>query len=176
MIGAMVMILPRHTGVSWIREETAQFQWKYQQHHHRTCKWGCQHRWHGSLLLIKNLQNSHVASEVKYHAGVDYQCHWRDTLHNECISVVEHDNDLLSDSTLKHMVLTHCLTYYQLCVLGERKKPMPLTLYSFSSVLTHWVIFQAAHHYQLNVTLLFCDRWSPLEPSRMWRWSLGIGS
>lgn len=131
MIGVLVMILLRHTGVSGLREETAQFQWKYQPHHHRTSKWGRQHRRHGSPLLIKNLQNSHVASEGKCHADVDYQCHWRGTL-----TVVEHDNDLISYSALKHMVLTLCLTYYQLCVLGERKN------------LCHWPCtpFQVCSH------------------------------
>jgi hypothetical protein len=38
------------------------------------------------------------------------------------MTVVGHDNDLFSDSALKHMVLTHYWTYYKLCVLGERKK------------------------------------------------------
>jgi hypothetical protein len=37
------------------------------------------------------------------------------------LTVVEYDNYLSSDSALKHMVLMHCLTYYQLCALGERK-------------------------------------------------------
>jgi len=115
------MFVLRHTGVSWLIEETAQCQWIYQPHHHRNSKWGCQHRWHGSPLLMKNLQNSHVTFEGKCHAGVDYQCHWRGTLRNECIAVVGHDNDLLSDIALMHMVLTHCLTYYHLCVLVERK-------------------------------------------------------
>jgi len=82
------------------------------------------------------------------------------------MAVVEHDNDLLSDIALKHSVLTHCLTNYHLCVLEERKTCAidPVLL---SSVITHWVIFQATHHYQLNVTLLFCDRWSLLVHSRM---------
>jgi len=56
------------------------------------------------------------------------------------MTVVEHDNDLLSDSALKHMVLTHCLTYYQLCVLGERKKTYaidPLLLFKCDHALGH---------------------------------------
>jgi hypothetical protein len=61
-------------------------------------------------------------------------------------------------------------------VCWEKEKSMLLTLSSFSSVITHWAIFQATHYYQLNVTLLFCSRWSQLVPSRMWRWSHGIGS
>ena len=121
MICCLVMIVLRHTGVSWLRENTVQCQWRYHLHHHRNSQWGSQHRWHGSPLIMRNLQNSHVVFEGKCHAGADCQCHWRGTLHSECMAVVEHDNDLLSDIALKHMFLTRGLPYYHLCVLGEIK-------------------------------------------------------